>query len=54
MIAFASFPGGTIRWLNLALASNAALSAESCERLRALATQYAAVELTSAQEQIQA
>jgi hypothetical protein len=36
----------------LALTSNAALSAESCERLRALATQYSAVELTSAQKQL--
>lgn len=36
----------------LALGSNAALSAESCERLEALASQYAGVELTIAQKQL--
>jgi len=38
--------------LILALGSNAALSAENCQRLEALANQYAGVELTSAQKQL--
>jgi hypothetical protein len=38
--------------LILAFASNAALSAESCQRLEALANQYAGVELTSTQKQL--
>jgi glutaredoxin-related protein len=37
--------------LILAFASHAASSAESCERLEALANQYAGVELTSTQKQ---
>jgi len=38
--------------LILAFSSNAALSAENCQRLEALANQYAGVELTSAQQQL--
>jgi transposase len=38
--------------LILAFSSNAALSAENCERLETLANQYAGVELTSAQKQL--
>jgi hypothetical protein len=38
--------------LILAFSSNAALSAESCGRLEALATQYAGVELTGTQKQL--
>ncbi len=38
--------------LILAFSSNAAFSAENCQRLEALATQYAGVELTSAQKQL--
>jgi hypothetical protein len=37
--------------LILALSSNAAPSAESCEHLETLASQYAGVELTSEQKQ---
>jgi len=36
----------------LASSSKPALSAENCERLEALASQYAGVELTSAQKQL--
>ena len=38
--------------LILAFSSNAALSAENCQRLEALANQYAGVELTSDQKQL--
>jgi glutaredoxin-related protein len=38
--------------LILAVSSRVALSAESCERLEALAIQYASVELTGAQKQL--
>jgi hypothetical protein len=38
--------------LILASSSNAALSAENCQRLEATANQYAGVELTSAQKQL--
>lgn len=38
--------------LILAFSSNAAFSAESCERLVALANQYAGVELTGEQKQM--
>jgi hypothetical protein len=38
--------------LILAFGSNAAVSAESCERLTTLAKQYAGVELTVAQKQL--
>jgi hypothetical protein len=40
--------------LILAFSSNAALSAENCQRLEALANQYAGVELTSDSEAAQA
>jgi glutaredoxin-related protein len=36
----------------LAVCSNAARSAERCERLEALASQYAGVELTSTQKEL--
>jgi hypothetical protein len=36
----------------LAVCSNAARSAESCERLESLASQYAGVELTGAQKEL--
>jgi hypothetical protein len=39
--------------LILALSSNAAFSAENCERLEVLAVQYAGVELTGAQKQLE-
>lgn len=38
--------------LILAFSSNAALSTENCQRLEALANQYAGVELTSDQKQL--
>jgi hypothetical protein len=38
--------------MNRTTSSNAALSAENCQRLEALANQYADVELTSAQKQL--
>jgi hypothetical protein len=38
--------------LILAFSSNAALSAENCQRLEAIAMQYAGVELTSTQKQL--
>jgi len=38
--------------LLLAFSPNAALRAENCQRLEALANQYAGVELTSAQKQL--
>jgi hypothetical protein len=38
--------------LILAASSKAALSAENCQRLEALAIQYVGVELTSAQKQL--
>jgi len=38
--------------LILVFSSNAAFSAESCERLEALASQYAGVELTNEQKQM--
>jgi hypothetical protein len=38
--------------LILALSSNAAVSAENCQRLEVLAQQYAGVELTGAQKQL--
>jgi hypothetical protein len=38
--------------LILAFSSNAALSVENCERLEAIASQYAGVELTIAQKQL--
>jgi hypothetical protein len=38
--------------LILASSSNAALSAENCTRLEALASQYEGVELTGAQQQL--
>jgi hypothetical protein len=38
--------------LILAFSSNAAFSAENCQRLEALATQYAGIELTSAQNHL--
>jgi hypothetical protein len=38
--------------LILAFAWNATLSAQNCERLEAIASQYAGVELTSAQSQL--
>jgi hypothetical protein len=38
--------------LILAFSSNAALSAENCQRLEILASQYAGVDLTSAQKQL--
>ena len=38
--------------LILALSSNVASSAENCERLEALAVQYAGVELTRGQKQL--
>ena len=38
--------------LILAFSCNAALSAENCQRLEALANQYAGVELTSDQKQL--
>jgi hypothetical protein len=38
--------------LILAFSSNVALSAENCERLEALAAQYAGAELTSVQKQL--
>ncbi len=46
--ALAALSAGLI----LALSSNAALSSENCQRLEALANQYAGVELTSAQKQL--
>jgi hypothetical protein len=39
--------------LILAFSSNAAFSAENCQRLEALANQYAGVELTSAQKHLE-
>ena len=39
--------------LILAFSSSAALSAEGCQQLEALATQYAGVELTGAQKQLE-
>jgi glutaredoxin-related protein len=44
----AVLPAGLI----LAVGSHTASSAESCERLEALAVQYASVELTNAQKQL--